>query len=155
MRYFRWVIGLGLIALLSGCVTLVPDPLQLDQSNSAELEFVKGHESAGLGHAAAEFYMVCVTSACNERRFSVPLTWTTPNSIVRRVRSGGVIVSAGTMNIVGRTQDTCNFLVGFNVETGHSYTVEIYNHFGEKACLFRVTDRATGAFVPISKISRG
>jgi len=150
MRISAIVGALALMAPLAGCIAQVPEPMPLDLTNSAELEFIKGHESAGLGHAAGEYYTICATPACTERRFFVSLTFINPDSVVRRVHAGEVIISAYAGNTVGRTQATCTFLVKFNVDAGHAYTVEILNHFAAQACYFRVQDKATGMAVRVS-----
>jgi hypothetical protein len=153
MRTFATVGALVLIVPLAGCVAQVPEPMPLDLTNSAELEFVKGHESSGLGHAGGEYYTVCATPACTERRFFVSLTWINPDSVVRRVHAGEVYVSANTLNARGMTQAICTFKVEFNVDAGHAYTVQIFNRFGAKACYFGVRDKATGAPVHVSGVS--
>jgi len=150
LRACRSLIGVGLLAPLVGCVAQVADPVPLDLTNSAELEFAKGHESSGLGHAGGEFYTVCATPACTERRFFVSLTWINPDAVVRRVPAGEVIIAANVMNVSGRTQGTCKFVVRFNVDAGHAYAVQIFNRFGAQACSFQVKDKATGAAVHVS-----
>ena len=152
MGRLRSVAGLCALVLLTGCMTTIPPTAPLDSGNSAELEFVKGHESAGLGHAGGEYYTICVTTACTERRFFVSLTWINPDSVVRRVQSGEVIVSANTMNAEVYTQKTCDFIVKFDVDAGHAYMVQILNHFGDAGCLFRVKDKATGMYLHVSKV---
>jgi hypothetical protein len=149
----RLVIGLALTGPLTGCISQVSESAPLDSTNSAELDFVKGHEAAGLGHAGGEYFTVCVTPACTERRFFVSLTFINPDTVVRRVHAGEVIVAANTMNVSGRTEAVCKFAVTFNVDAGHAYAVEIFNRFGAQACYFRVQDKATGAPVHVSSIS--
>jgi hypothetical protein len=152
MRTLAIVAAIVLFAPLAGCVAQIPEPMPLDLTNSAELEFIKGHESSGLGHAGGEYYTICATPACTERRFSVSLTWINPDSVVRRVHAGEVIVTANTMNIQGMTQAACKSPVTFNADAGHAYTVQIFNRFGVQDCYFRVQDKVTGAPVRVSNV---
>ena len=148
----RATAAIGLSVALAGCATEIPYPQPLDLSNSAELEFIKGHEPAGLGHAGGETYSICADSSCKTRRFFVSLSQITANSVVRRVGAGEVIISAGAFNAVTTTMATCRFRVKFNVEAGHAYTVQIVNHFHAEACWFQVQHKASGLPVHIWKL---
>jgi hypothetical protein len=155
MSRYQSIAGLCLAAWLTGCASgaELSASQSLDPDRSAELEFVKGHLKAGLGHAGVETFTVCSTPDCRQNRFYVGLTWTTPDSIVRRAPAGEVTIKAHASNMVGTFMKTCRLTVRFNVDAGHSYVVEVVNLSSASSCVFTVQDKSTGAAVPVAKVS--
>ncbi|MBX7248471.1 MAG: hypothetical protein K1X35_05390 [Caulobacteraceae bacterium] len=139
---------------LSGCVHVARFESLPEAQPGADLIFQKGYHSS-FGVAGSTYYDLSPDPArCTDNRSAARLLWTTgDNQQVRVPGDRPIVITAASLYFYstgGSTSgsDTCAMQARFTPQTGHQYEVKLV-HSLHRTCDLKITDRATGAEMPM------